>query len=440
MSYILWVLPSLKIDQIFSKEIDKETGEVSFNWNGKSTVVKNIPLLYEECGQSVSVVNNWLIYLKSSKYRKQVNTQAQALLHYFSFLEELNVTWDEMPITPRNKPTYRFSKHLKNAVMTGSLARTTANNYLGSVVNFYKFYLAKGYPFINKPFNYESIPVRVEGNHEYMHGKVIYVNTTDIRLNIPKVSSFRGVARALVPLSDREWQLVDNICRIKGKAISNQNGVGVLVSLSQEFKIAVALARYTGLRREELITFRIKFIYKPSKEQLSNKYLIHTDGVFISPKFGVETKGSGSRTIEIPSALMMTVHQYINSNRYIERRKLFVINNPNDSDNPPLLITQKGQKYALRTFDARWGEVRNSVRIDHPNFDHKFHNLRSTYAVSRLKELLDKGVKEGDALDYIQSVMGHKSRSTLLHYLKFCQQEISANELYEQTLDVILKE
>lgn len=440
MNYIIWTVPSLKVDQSLSKVVDSSTGEISFNFEGSGNEILSIPLLYQDNGTPVVVVNNWLIYLKSSRYRKQVHTQAQALLHYFIFLDATGFEWNEMPITPRNKPTYQFSKYLREAVRDGSLARTTANNYLGSVVNFYKYYLMKGYDFKNKPFNYETIKVKVDGGHEYMRDKYIFANTTDIRLNLPKDASHSGISRALVPLSDFEWGLVDDICRIEGKAQSNTANGFVTVSISLEFKLAVALARYTGVRREELTTFRSKVIYKPTTEQLKRTYLVHTDGIHISPQQGFETKGSGSRTIEIPSELMLLLHQYINSSRYIKRRKLFEINNPTESDNPPLLISQNGHHYASRTFNARWGEVRNSVRIKHPMFNHKFHNLRSTYAVSRLRELLNKGIKEGNALDYIQSVMGHKSRSTLLHYLKFCQQEVGANELYEKTLDFILKE
>ncbi|GAD29025.1 phage integrase family protein [Photobacterium leiognathi lrivu.4.1] len=440
MDYVIWVLPSLKIDQTFTRCTDRDTGEIKFRWGGKPNIINNMPLLFEDTGTPVSIVNNWLIYLKSTKYRKQVNTQAQALLHYFYFLDKLNIKWDEMPIISRHKPTYQFSRHLQDSVKSGNLARSTANNYLGSVVNFYKFYLARGYQFTNPPFNYEIAKVRLEGNHEYMRDKFIYVNTTDIRLNLPKNTSFGGVSRALIPLSDREWALVDDVCRVKSKVISNQDDKSISVKISQEYRLTIALARYTGLRREELTTFRSKFVYKPSSEQLKSKYLIHTDGVLISPKFGVNTKGSGSRTIEMPSELMMILHKYINSYRYIKRRKLFELNYPDEMDNPPLLITQTGHYYAPHTFNARWGEVRNTVRNSIPQFDHKFHNLRSTYAVSRIKELLNKGVKEGDALDYIQSVMGHKSRTTLLHYLKFCNEDIGANATFEQALEILLKD
>ena len=440
MNYIIWTVPSVRIDQTLSKKVDSSTGEIIFNFKGTSNEVLNVPLLYQEDGVSVTVVNNWLVDLKSNRYRKQVNTQAQALLHYFIFLDSVGLEWDDMPVTPRNKPTYKFSKYLRDAFRSGTIARSTANNYLGAVVNFYKFYLMKGYDFTNKPFNYETIKIKVDGSHEYMRSKFIFANTTDIRLNLPNDTSHGGISRQLVPLSAHEWTLVDDICRIKGKVHSNTVNGSILVSLSQEFKLAVSLARYTGLRREELTTFRAKLIFKPTTEQLERKYLVHTDGIHVSPQQGVDTKGSGSRIIEMPSSLMLLLHQYINSNRYIARRKLFEIKKPIESDNPPLFISQNGNFYSSRTFNARWGEVRNTVRLQSPSFNHKFHNLRSTYAVNRLKELLDKGIKEGDALDYIQSVMGHKSRSTLLHYLKFCHEGVSANELYEQTLDVILKE
>tara|TARA_R110000772_G_scaffold58087_2_gene131459 strand:+ start:2423 stop:3745 length:1323 start_codon:yes stop_codon:yes gene_type:complete len=440
MGYIIWTAPKVRIDQYLTKSVDSNTGEISFGFEGTGDEILNVPLLYTDNGIPVTVVNNWLIYLKSSLYRKQVNTQAQALLHYFIFLDAIGIEWDEISITPRNKPTYKFSKHLRNAVQNDALARTTANNYLGSVVNFYKFYLEKGYGFKNKPFNYESIKIQINGKQTFNQNRFIVSNTTDIRLRLPKDTSHCGVARELIPLSDHEWSLVSDICFANGVVHSKTANGSNLVKLSIEFQLAVMLARYTGLRREEITTFRTKFIFKPSSEQLSRKYLVHTDGVHITPQSGVNTKGSTSRTIEMPSTLMLQLHQYINSNRYIKRKRLFELKNPNQADNPTLFISQQGHHYASRTFNARWGEVRNTVRLKYPSFNHKFHNLRSTYAVSRLKELLNKGLKEGDALDYIQSVMGHKSRSTLLKYLKFCQKNVIANELYEKSLDIILAE
>lgn len=162
--------------------------------------------------------------------------------------------------------------------------------------------------------------------------------------------------------------------------------------------------------------------------------------MLLDPRQGVETKNGTIRTAEIHSELMQALYDYINSSRYIKRRKKYQEIYPENKDNPPLLLNQNGKPYAAKTLDARWCEIRNAVRKELPNFSHKFHNLRSTYAVERLKELLNAGLKEGKALDYLQSVMGHKSRSTLLGYLKFCDEEtMTANEVHEKALNIILK-
>ena len=121
------------------------------------------------------------------------------------------------------------------------------------------------------------------------------------------------------------------------------------------------------------------------------------------------------------------------------RKKLFDRCNPAEASNPPILITQRGGFYSPKSLDARWGELRNAIRVIAPCFDHKFHNLRSTYAVFRLKELLNRGLKEAAALDYLQAVMGHKQRSTLLAYLKLSQQELSANQVFEESLERLLE-
>ena len=98
--------------------------------------------------------------MKANLRKKEVNTQAQGLLHYFSFLRDINVKWDDMPIPNRFRPTYAFKKHLKEAYRKGVLARSTANSYMRVVVNFYKYYLTRKYPFKNPPFLYETVKVK----------------------------------------------------------------------------------------------------------------------------------------------------------------------------------------------------------------------------------------------------------------------------------------
>lgn len=440
MSIVLWELPDLVVDQEIRRETDTDTGELSVRFEGTGQHLGKLPLLFTEDGSSVRVVNNWLIHLKANLRKKEVNTQAQALLHYFTFLNDIGVSWDEMPISLRLRPTYAFRKHLRDMFKRGELARSTANSYMGSVINFYKFYLARDHFFAYPPFKYEVVRLHRNSSHEYMKNNFIHVDTTDLRLKLPSDTRHFGLSRKLVPISINEWKIVESVYKTRGIGVSISAGEGNEVPLSEECKLAIDLSRYSGLRRSEIISLRAKQIYKPDTEQLKKKYLNNTEGLLLDPRQGVETKNGTIRTAEIHAELMQALYDYINSSRYIKRRKKYEEIHPGNKDNPPLLLNQNGKPYAAKTLDARWGEIRNAVRKELPDFSHKFHNLRSTYAVERLRELLNAGIKEGRALDYLQSVMGHKNRATLLGYLRLYEEEsITANEIHELAINFIRK-
>lgn len=435
MSIVMWEVPEFTIDHDLSSLTKVDIAE--FLSTGRP--IGKVALLYYEDGTPISVANNWLIHLKANLHRKEVSTQAQGLLHYFTFLNDIDHSWDFMPDPLRKRPTYAFKRHLKEAFKSGLLARSTANSYMRVVVNFYKFYLSKSYVFDHPPFNYETVKVDTPSRYDFMRKQPLIVESTDLRLGLPSDRRFNGLSRRLIPLSEHEWQLVEEICNNNKKGIAHSAKTEIEVPLSEEFLLALEICRYSGLRREELITLRARQIYKPDSEKLHKKYLIHSEGLTLDPKLGIRTKNGTVRHAEIPARLMEKLHIYINSDRYVVRKKLFERCNPAEASNPPILITQRGGFYSPKSLDARWGELRNAIRVIAPCFDHKFHNLRSTYAVFRLKELLNRGLKEAAALDYLQAVMGHKQRSTLLAYLKLSQQELSANQVFEESLERLLE-
>jgi integrase len=438
MSIVLWEVPDFIVDQHVTQNIDASTGVPSISFDGPGQSLGKLPLLFDKNGSGIGIVNTWLIHLKANLRRKSVNTQAQGLLHYFTFLNDLQMEWDEMPIPIRLRPTYLFRKHLRDAYKSGSLAKSTANSYMRVVINFYKFYLEKNHYFEHPPFKYEKVRIDPVSSHKFMKASYAYVDTTDLRLKLPNDTSYYGVPRKLVPLNDNEWQTVKKHYSYIKKAISKRSNYEHPVSISREFQIAIELSRFSGLRRKEITTLRTKSIFNPNSEQINKKYLIHNEGLNLDPRMGIETKNSSVRRAEILTTLMLELHKYINTARYINRRDLYIALHPENKDNPPLLISQNGHEYSEQTLNARWGELRNAVRKEIPSFNHKFHNLRSTYAVERLKELLNSGIKEGKALDYLQSVMGHKNRATLLGYLRFCEDNITADEVYETALNIVL--
>lgn len=440
MSIIIWEVSDFVVDQQIKSHIDKTTGEVSILFDTSGNHLGKMPLLFEDNGDSIPVVNVWLIHLKANLRKKSVNTQAQALLHFFIFLKDVDMTWDVIPIPLRLRPTYAFKKHLREAFQNGDIARSTANSYMCVVINFYKFYLSRKHHFENPPFNYEVVKVKATSRYEYMSNSLIYVSSTDLRLGLPNNTSYFGLSRKLLPINNNEWKVVEKYYKELKYGFSNIEGATKKVSLSIEFQLAIELCRYAGLRSSEVISLRINSIYKPNSEQLQKKYLNNTEGLILDPRLGIKTKNDTIRIAEISSKLMLELHKYINSARYIKRRKLYEKTDDQKNSSPPLLLNQHGKPYSSRSNNARWGELRNAVRVESQQFNHKFHNLRSTYAVERLKELLNSGVKEGKALDYLQSVMGHKNRETLLGYLKLNQQDISANEIYESVVNKMLEE
>ena len=439
MGIVLWEVPDFVVDQSIKREINRSTGELSICFEGSGNSLGKLPLLYKEDGSSIRVANIWLIYLKANLRKKAVNTQAQALLHYFTFIEDIGIAWDTMPAALRKRPTYGFKKHLREAYKNGDIARSTANSYMGVVIKFYKFYLARNHPFEHPPFKYEIVKVNTSGSHEHMRKTLIHVDTTDLRLKLPNDTSYYGLSRKLLPMNHQEWRVAKKYYKKLQAGVSNRSNNAKSIALSQEFQIAIELSRYCGLRRSEIISLRVNAIYKPSSEQLRKKYLINADGLALDPRAGVATKNGTVRIAEIPSELMQQLYDYTNSARYIQRRKLYEESHPEDKHKPPLLLNQLGKPYSSKSIDARWGELRNAIRSELPNFSHKFHNLRSTYAVERLKELLNSGIKEGKALDYLQSVMGHKSRATLLGYLKLSEEVVTANEIHELATNIILE-
>jgi integrase len=157
--------------------------------------------------------------------------------------------------------------------------------------------------------------------------------------------------------------------------------------------------------------------------------------VTIGPRFGIMTKNSKEREIEIPSALMNNLYQYSISARYIKRRDKF-ITKAEEKSPIPLFLNNRGGSFSATTVNGRWGEIRNALalRIGQA-FDHKVHNLRSTYAVERLKALLNAGMQQGDALSFIQSKLGHSDLTTTLHYLKQAEGRDEAFKWAEVALD-----
>ena len=409
-------------------------GEVKVAYLEEEPVsIDKLALLVREVNDQYELVipaNNYLLYLVIERFHKCVSSQSRALLRYFSFLEDIGVEWDDMPSRQSKRPTYLFKRHLESQYKNGhedKLAVSTSKSYMRSVVNFYKFYISRGYQFKNPPFNYETITHYINAVYSSMGSKAkVIIQTTDLRLGISQQR--KDTPQQLVALSDDEWKEVDRVIRKERMVVRYKDGIANTYPLPIEFTLIFLLMRYCGLRRVEVLSMKLSLIRKPTQEELQKGYLRLT----IGGKDGVETKNSKERIIEFPSLLMKNLYEYIISERYLNRKKL------SNAGNISLFINNKGDTFNNDTLNSRWSEVRNAIRLDYPSFNHKAHNLRPTYGVSRLKQLVNSGMQQADALSYIQNRMGHSSLATTLHYLHQLNNPKSGDELSEIAFDYLL--
>lgn len=378
-------------------------------------------------------VNAYLMYKSVMEHSEDTTHTAKALLCYHQFLEDNCLKWDQFPVRNFKKPTYQFKRYLEQLYHEGKLADSTAKSYMSQVVKFYKFYLTR-MEFDNPPFEYEVVSINVASKHSSISSsRNILITSTDLRLKI--ATAGKQIPNNLRALSEDEWKILDEVLRLDRCGLRLSGGLLSKVSIATEFTLLCLLMRYTGLRREEALTFPVSLV-KPEQGSLG-----YAD-IYISPTVGVQTKGGKSRTIEIPVKLLNLLQQYKCSERYNRRFLKFASKNP-DVKQVPLFLTQEGTPFTIGSVNARWGEVRKYICNKHSMaFEHKPHNLRATYGTFRLKELImgSNPLPVPRALVYIQDRMGHQNLSTTEKYLSQLKSMSDAFSLAEHAIDFHLEQ
>ncbi|ELR66969.1 phage integrase [Photobacterium marinum] len=436
-----------------------------------------LPLLYDGTTY-LTEFNSYLIQLKreQGKSDSTISNAAQGLLKFLEFIQFWNrkqealqkknpytpkeppMVWNAFPQPLTSRPTYAFKYFLEGKAKNGSLETTnkTTRLYMNAVVNFYKWRLALGEEFDYLPFKYTKHKQKSKSGKSIKES-MISIDGTDMRLNLPKDID-ADKRRELYPMNQAEWDATADVLKggygLSYKIVDeDDNGEEIKKSqrtaISIEHKLAIKLSRWAGLRRNEFITFRLsctKQLTASQKQILEKGEDRYITGIRLAPKDGVFTKGMKPRNIEIPLSLMKELREYLESDRYITRLDKFKENFPDDPyDSPPVFITQSGKLYDRNTVNADWGRVRNAVREAYPNleFDHKYHNLRSTYATGRylyLRRLFSRhhGNDKGNdmALTYIGNCLGHENHTVTINYLKYASQVTHGNDIYEEYLSM----
>lgn len=209
------------------------------------------------------------------------------------------------------------------------------------------------------------------------------------------------------------------------------------------------LAAQSGLRIQEASGLTLAALEQSVQRSGSITHFELT----IGPSNGVPTKYNKTRTIEITSRLLSDLKTYAISERrmcrldkllsrielhkgindikkshsvHISKEKLDALTTAQRYE--PLFISQQGNPYDPNTIGSRFGEVRRSIIKSGIQFEHKFHDLRCSYATYRLHSLLEAGIEPANALSLLMGWMGHKNESTTWKYLQYLKRKEALEE------------
>ncbi|WP_236442528.1 tyrosine-type recombinase/integrase [Pseudomonas syringae] len=219
----------------------------------------------------------------------------------------------------------------------------------------------------------------------------------------------------------RDTSLLEHVDASGGKALANDvmprrhKPLPKFLSMSQtkslltkaenpHHRIMIQLALRTGLRRNELATFPVAYVFDPDKAGGTERNLrIRLDPVDGS---GMETKGSKERDIWMSRKLMAELYRYVTKLRG-ERASL-------GKSQKALLLNHFGEPYGSSGKSLNRIIVKTGKRV---GIEVHSHMLRHTYATHTLVNLQRNPQKGLDPLVFLQRQLGHSSAQTTMVYL-----------------------
>ncbi|UPR58216.1 site-specific integrase [Vibrio sp. ED004] len=414
---------------IHSSDIFKETKlHTSSNGVLHCSPLKNnigsLPTLFTKEGIFNHEANSYLFYLKTVKTARDLSPCAQALHAYYQFIEDNDLAWDKFPPVKRLKPTYLFRSHLLKKIKNGELAHSTASVRMNQIVNYYKWLMHDGYLRVKNekeaPFKMEFVSVQKTGMLAHI-SPTFTVETSDLRIKIPKDTSSNNI-RPLSPLTRESLNILTQH----------------LPSASEELRFQVLISIDTGMRIQEVATLSLDALDTATLLAESE----HRYEIVLSPQStGVQTKYLKQRRVEISAELLASLNEYRTSERRIKRVNKLNIKLDELPENTvslkknaierlelcerhePLFVSEQGNPVTAKSIEARWTELRTYIKKTHPEFTHRFHDLRSTYGTYRLNDLLGAGLSPMECMELLMGWMGHRNESTTWKYLRYLQRK-----------------
>ncbi|UVJ44858.1 tyrosine-type recombinase/integrase [Pseudomonas sp. LS1212] len=299
----------------------------------------------------------------------------RALYDFFSFLQAHDIDWRDVD---RGEAKSIVAAYRDFCLVECKLALSTTRQRLHYICKFYEYAQTQGWV-ISLPFSYEERTVKREV------GFLAHIDA----------SGGKAMANDVMPRAHRTLPKFLSMDEIKALLQAAEN---------PHHRMMIRLGLQSGLRREEIATFPLAYIFDPDKtgrrECNIRIRLDPHDG------HGMLTKGSKARDIYVSRRFLSDLHRYVVQIRG-ERSSL------SQAKYDPLFLNQFGEPLSN---DGKGIEriVRNigkKVGINvHP------HMLRHTYATHTLVAL-QRNRGDVEPLVFVQRQLGHSSIQTTIVYL-----------------------
>lgn len=369
-----------------------------FKLNGLSYT--GFPILISEEGKVVQEAMDFCIahLIKRGRIesKKSWETYGKALYQFFGWCEANAIDWRDVGNDREDTILAEF-RDWNLSAEGGSLASRTVNSRLRLLCAFYRYAVNKGWVG-TAPYDIETVTVnQPKGFLAHVDASGGKRATADVMLKTP-----RTVLRVLSKHQSRDLL----------EALKNPT-----------HQLIVRLALSTGLRREELATFPLKYIVNPATYTKHQSFI----RVNLEPR-DMMIKRNQPRGIDVPRTVMESLWQYVLHRRYQHER----VSGQHQS---VLFLTESGQPYA-NDGAAFLGVVKKAgeaARIPYVNV----HVLRHTYATHTLYAMMQSKAQT-HALLYVRDRLGHASVTTTEKYLHcFSELEDVLMNDFQNEIDVM---
>jgi len=366
----------------YRKVIDCDV-EHDFSWVGfpcpELTYNQRWPFIINANGLPCNIANQFLLEEPIYKGRTEatLQTYAESLTNYFSYLESKNLNWDE--VSKYDLFAYRESTRLPTKG-NKPLSHKTINLRISVVDSFYQWVYTHFPGLSSKQNDSKSIELL---SANYMTSSLV---------KTPRLKTFKGTVRAPTSIDAMEF----------------------ITSLPEPYDLMAKWQILTGLRASGIRNLSLKDL---KNTRQCNKSL---------SKLLIKEKPNKPRNIYIPNFLINETRAYIKTTRKANRT--FSLHTPKNrwSDEVIFINTR-----ARPISKASYCNVFNVASAQHKT-KITSHMLRSTFATTMLA-VLKRLEREGlpiNPLLVVRDLLGHSWISTTEKYLNNMEVEIAMDTLY----------